>query len=70
MQLQLEELEDRSRRQNLRFRGIPETIGREALEATVLAVCQKLATPAPSQVLEFERVHGTLGSSSVNVNRH
>lgn len=45
MQLQLEEFEDRNRRQNFRFRGIPEAIGRDVLETTVLAICQQLAIP-------------------------
>lgn len=48
MQLQLKEFKVRSRGQNLRFRGIPETIGREAIQATVLAVCLQLHAPPPS----------------------
>lgn len=40
LQLHLEELEDRSRHNNLRFRGIPEATGREALQPTVLAISQ------------------------------
>lgn len=66
LQLQMEDFEDRSRRQNLRFRGIPETVGREALQATALAICRQLAIPPPPQELKFESVHRALGPPSVN----
>lgn len=38
LQLHLEDLEDRSRRNNLRLRGLPEATGAEDLEATVVAI--------------------------------
>lgn len=60
LQLHLEDLEDRSRRNNLRLRGIPEATGAEDLEATVLAILQGvLDTPQTS--IELDRVHRTLG---------
>lgn len=60
LQLHLEDLEDRSRRNNLRLRGIPEATGAEDLEATVLAILQGvLDTPQTST--ELDRVHRTLG---------
>lgn len=63
-QLQLEEFDYRSRRHNLRFRGIQEAKGCDTLQTTVLAICQKLAVPAPPQALEFERIHRSLGPPS------
>lgn len=65
LQLHLEELEDHNRRHNLRFRGIPEAIGRETLQSTVLAICQQLATSAPSHNLELKRLGRSLGPHSV-----
>lgn len=60
MQLHLEEMEDRSRRNNLRLRGIPEATGPEDLQETVTAIFHRiLETPPPS--LEIDRVHRTLG---------
>lgn len=38
LQLQLEELEDRGRRNNLRIRGLPEATGSEDLAASALAI--------------------------------
>lgn len=60
LQLRLEDLEDRSRQNNLRLQGLPEAIGAEDLEATVVAIFQKvLDDPPPS--LELDRVHRSLG---------
>lgn len=69
VQLHLEELEDRSRHKNLQFMGVPEGIGREALQPMVLAICQQLAITVSPQELEFKRLHRSLGPRSVNLNR-
>lgn len=48
MQLRYEELEDRNRRKNLRFRGVPEAVEKETLEKTIQAICLQVATRHPS----------------------
>lgn len=47
MQLHLEELEDRSHRNNLRLRGIPEATGSEDLAETVTAIFIRLMESPP-----------------------
>lgn len=51
LQLHMEELEDRSRHNNLRLRGIP--------EATVLEICRQTSTSIAPQDLEFDRALAT-----------
>lgn len=68
MQLHLEELEDRSRRNNLRLRSIPETIGPEGLEATVIALFHKVLKTPPLS-LELDRVHRIPGPRSSDLDR-
>lgn len=63
LQLHLEDLEDRSRRNNLRLRGIPEATGVEDLSATVTAIFQEVMGPSPPSV-ELDRVHRILGPKS------
>lgn len=59
---------DRSRRNNLRLRGIPEATGPEDLVETVTAIFHKLLdSPPPS--LEIDRVHRTLGPKSTDPSR-
>lgn len=41
-QLQLEEIEDRSRRNNLHLRGLPEAAGTEDLAASTMAIFKDL----------------------------
>lgn len=62
MQLHLEEMEDRSRRNNLR---IPEATGPEDLAETATAIFRMLmADPPPN--LEIDRIHRTLGPKSTD----
>lgn len=68
LQLHLEDLEDHSRRNSLRLRGIPETTGSEDLSASVTAIFQKLLGTAPP-LLELDRVHRTLGPKPSNPER-
>lgn len=42
LQIQLEDLKDRSRRNNLRLRGIPEAMGQENLQDVVISIFQKI----------------------------
>lgn len=63
MQLHIEEMEDRSRRNNLRLRGIPEAPGPEDLAETATAIFRwLLSNPPPS--MEIDRIHRTLGPKS------
>lgn len=68
LQLHMEDLEDRSRRKNLRLRGLPEATGSEDLEATVVAIFQKVLGTAPPK-LELDQVHRTLGPKSPDPDR-
>ena len=58
LQSKLEEFENRARRSNLRFRGIPESI--IDLNGTMLALCQEILPGIPADRLEMDRVHRAL----------
>lgn len=60
LQLHTEELEDRSRRNNLWLRGLPETRGTEDLQATVIVVFQ-IILKSPEKVVDIDRVHRAAG---------
>lgn len=68
LQLHLEDLEDHSRRNNLRLRGITEATGAEDLAVTVTAIFQTILGNDPPQ-LELDRVHRTLGPKSADLDR-
>lgn len=68
LQLHLEDLEDRSRHNNLRLRGIPEATGSEDLAATVTAIFQEILGASPPS-LELHRVHRALGPKSNDPDR-
>lgn len=65
MQLHLEEMEDRSRRNNLRLQGLPEATGTEDLPATVTAIFH-IILEAPPLTLQIDRVHRALGPKSTD----
>lgn len=69
LQLHLEDLEDRSRSNNLRLRGLPEATGTEDLAATVNAIFQEVLGASPPPSLEMDRVHRTLGPKSQDPDR-
>lgn len=54
----LEDAENRSRRSNLRLRGIPEAI--DDLQSFTTALFQELAPSIPIERLEFDRIHRAL----------
>ena len=60
LQNRLEEFENRARRSNLRFRGLPESI--IDLNGTMLALCQEILPGIPADRLEMDRVHRALTS--------
>lgn len=55
--MHLLELENRDRRANIRFRGIPETIPQEALKDQLLAICNFYLDRPPKDALELDRFH-------------
>lgn len=69
VQLHAEDLENRSRRQNLRFRGIPEATGQEDLSATVSAIIHTILDGDLPASLEFDRVHRALGPRLADADR-
>lgn len=68
-QLHAEDLENRSRRQNLRLRGIPEAPGPENLTETVQASLHKVLEGDPPATLELDKVHRALGPKPMDVER-
>lgn len=59
LQLDLEDFEDRSRRNKVQLRGIPEATGMEDLAATVSAILQQVLD-SPQTNVELDRVHTAL----------
>lgn len=60
LQLHMEDVEDRSRRNNLRLRGIPETVSVEHLAEAVKNIFRTVLDEADTDI-ELDRVHRTLG---------
>lgn len=69
LQPHMEEMEDRSRRNNLCLHGPPEATGAEELAATVADIFRKLLGEALPQRLEFYRIHRVLGPRSADPGR-
>lgn len=65
-QLRLEEIEDRSRRNNLRLRGLPAATGPEDLADTEAAIFRNIPGVDLPPRLEFDRVHRALGPRSAD----
>lgn len=61
LQLRMEEMEDRSRRNNLRLRGLPEATGPSDLLATVTDIFRRVAGDHLPESVEIDRVHRALG---------
>lgn len=68
-QLQMEEVEDRSRRNNLRLRGLPEATGMEDLAESTLAIFRDLLGEQYPPNLSFDRIHRALGPRSTDPER-
>lgn len=60
LQLHMEDVEDRSRRNNLRLRGIPEAVDAEHLAEAVKNIFRTVLDEADTDI-ELDRVHRTLG---------
>lgn len=61
VQLQAEDLENRSHRNNLQIRRLLEAMGPENLQDTISAVFQQFLGPKSPTSMEFDRVHRALG---------
>ncbi|KAM9308396.1 uncharacterized protein PAF06_012594 [Gastrophryne carolinensis] len=64
--LHLDDLENRSRRNNLRIRGIPESQNAEDARAIVTAIFNELLGRDPSTSIELDRAHRALGPRSTD----
>lgn len=69
LQLRMEEFEDRSRRNNLRLRGLLEATGPTDLLATVRDIFKKVAGEHLPVQIEVDRVHRALGPRSFDPSR-
>lgn len=69
LQLRMEEMEDRSRRNNLRLRGLPEATGQADLQATVTDIFRRVAGDHLLERVEIDRVHRALGPRSSDPTR-
>lgn len=57
IQLQAEEAENRSRRNNIHIQGIPETVAASELRITVMNMLNKLLGNPLDMQIELDRVH-------------
>lgn len=69
VQLHAEDLENRSRRQNLRLRGIPKATGPENLTEAVRAIIHIIIDSDLPTSLEFVRIHRALGPKHADMQR-
>lgn len=61
LQLHMEDLEDRSRQNNLWLWGLPEAMGPEDLAAFALEIFRRLSDDPLPAYLELNRIHRALG---------
>lgn len=64
MQLQMDDLEDRSCQKNLQIRGLPEVTCPKNLCDTVIAILHKVLDTNPPESLEIHQVHSTFWTES------
>ncbi|XP_018426331.1 PREDICTED: von Willebrand factor A domain-containing protein 5A-like [Nanorana parkeri] len=62
LQLRVEDGENRSRRNNIRLRGIPEATQGPHLHATVTAILNSVLGKPPTEPIELDRVHRVAGA--------
>lgn len=55
--LNVMDLENRHRRNNIRFRGIPESVGDGDLKPVVINICKSFLKQPPQDQIEIDRVH-------------
>lgn len=69
LQLQLENLEDRNRRNNVQIQGFPETTPAAQLRDTVFAIFRLVLGDVQPEDIELDRVHRALGPIPTDPNR-
>ncbi|CAH2219788.1 Hypothetical predicted protein [Pelobates cultripes] len=57
LKLKVADMEDRSRRQNVRFRSIPDDVFHDALPAYILSICKALVPGLPDSAWAYNRMH-------------
>uniref|UniRef100_A0A8C5MTI2 Uncharacterized protein n=1 Tax=Leptobrachium leishanense TaxID=445787 RepID=A0A8C5MTI2_9ANUR len=57
LESKMEDLSNRSRRNNIRLRGLPETVSPKDLNGTVLGILRRLAPDIPEAQLLMDRIH-------------
>ncbi|CAH2221010.1 Hypothetical predicted protein [Pelobates cultripes] len=57
LKLKVADMEDRSRIQNVRFRGMPDDVSHDALPAYILYTCKSLVPGLPDSAWAFDRMH-------------
>lgn len=62
--LQVLDLENRNRRDNIRIRGIPESVGQEELGEIVTSILNYYLDRPPNEPVKIERMHRVAGSRS------
>ncbi|KAM9313358.1 RNA-binding protein FXR2 [Gastrophryne carolinensis] len=62
--LHLDDLENRSRRNNIRIRGLPEATGPDQLRPTITGIFNELLCRPPDTEIVIDRVHRALGPRS------
>ncbi|CAH2299950.1 Hypothetical predicted protein [Pelobates cultripes] len=67
MEDSLEDLNNRSRRNNIRIRGLPESIPPESLMVTLKGIFAKMAPEIPSPLLEIDSAHRALRPRTLNI---
>ncbi|KAE8575755.1 hypothetical protein XENTR_v10003932 [Xenopus tropicalis] len=67
LKLHAEDLENRSRRQNLRIRGISEEIGPQNIRPFLRSLFSTINPELPAEAWHFDRAHRALGARPANV---
>lgn len=67
--MQMMDLENRERRCNIRFRGIPDNISEDALKSKIGAICNYYLDRPPTDPIELDRYHRVYGRRSNVDNR-
>ncbi|CAH2319226.1 Hypothetical predicted protein [Pelobates cultripes] len=57
LKLKVADRDDRSRRQNVRFRGIHDDVSHEALPAYILSICKSLVPGLPDSAWAYDHMH-------------
>lgn len=69
LSLQLLDLENRNRRDNIRVRGIPESVSVADIESTVTSIFNTILERPVEEKIEVDRVHRSLGRRPLEGNR-